>query len=36
VKIDATMKNLSGELLRCLIGNPIQVAMGRQEMEVEA
>jgi hypothetical protein len=35
VDIDATMKNLSGKSLRCLIGNPIQAAMGRQGMEVE-
>jgi hypothetical protein len=31
-----TMKNLSGKPLRCVIGNPIQVTMGRQGMEVEA
>jgi hypothetical protein len=36
VNIDATMKNLRGKALRCLIGNPIEVVMGRQEMEVEA
>jgi hypothetical protein len=36
VNIVATMKNLSGKALRCLIVNPIQAAMGRQGMEVEA